>query len=269
MAENPRSIQLGAVTVTLINAGTLQVDLAGWLPLPPEARPPTYAADFERSLQVPVLCFHLAVPGSSILVDACDPASLGDSNYAPPGMASQLAAAGIQPEAIDHLVITHSHYDHYSGLAEQGRLVFPQARHYLGRADWERLQDSLQQPGSEASQTLGLAHQAGRLELVDGRIDLAEGVQIIPAPGETPGHQIVRVQSAGQVLYCLGDLYHHPLEADYPEWRVHWAEAETTQHSRQALMAAAVAEEALLLATHIPTPGRLVQTKAGVVWKSE
>lgn len=273
MKDNPHSLQVGAATITLINAGTLHVDLAGWLPLPPEQQPPAYAAEFSHPLDVPVLCFHIALPGVSILVDACHPESIAESKYAPvgyqspPGMIAQLAAAGIQPQTINHLVITHSHFDHYCGIADQGQLCFPQARHYLGQGDWERAQESLQQPDSQISQALGVVHQAGRLELVDRPLELAEGVQIIPAPGETPGHQIVRVQSEGQTLYCLGDLYHHPIEVDYPEWQVHWAEPETSRRSRQALVAAALAEDALLVATHIPTPGRLAQTEAGVIWK--
>jgi glyoxylase-like metal-dependent hydrolase (beta-lactamase superfamily II) len=273
MKDNPRSLQLGAATITLIDAGSLYVNLADWIPVPPEQQPPAYAAEFSHPIVVPVLCFHIALPGASILVDACHPESIADSKHAPagyqppPGMIAQLAAAGVQPQTVNHVVITHSHFDHYCGTTDQGQLCFPQARHYLGQADWAGAQESLQQPDSQISQTLGVVHQAGRLELVDRPLELAEGVQIIPAPGETPGHQIVRVHSAGQTLYCLGDLYHHPIEVDYPEWRVHWAEPETTQRSRQALVEAALAEGALLLATHIATPGRLAQTKAGVTWK--
>jgi glyoxylase-like metal-dependent hydrolase (beta-lactamase superfamily II) len=273
MADNPRSFQLGSATITLFDTGALRVNLAEWIPLPPEEWPPTYAGDFSQPINVPIWCLHITLPEGSILVDACDPESIGHSGHAPPGyepppsLTAQLAAAGIRPETVEQVVITHSHLDHYNGLAEQGQLCFPQARHYLGQGDWNQLQADLQQPDSLASQTLGLAQRAGRLELVERMLDLAEGVQLIPAPGESPGHQIVRLQSEGQTFYYLGDLYHHPVEVDYPEWRVHWAEAETTRRSRQALMAAALAEEALLIATHIPTPGRLKETPAGVVWE--
>jgi glyoxylase-like metal-dependent hydrolase (beta-lactamase superfamily II) len=273
MANNLRPFQLGAATITLLDTGALRVNLAEWLPLPPEGWPPAYADDFSQAIDVPIWCLHITLPGSSILVDACDPETISRSSYAPPGyrpppsLTAQLAAGGIRPETVEKVVITHSHMDHYNGLAEQGQLCFPQARHYLGQGDWNQLQAELQQPDSLVSQTLGLAQRVGRLELVDHPLDLAEGIQLIPAPGESPGHQIVRVQSEGQTLYYLGDLYHHPAEVDYPEWRVHWAEAETTRRSRQALMAAALAEDALLIATHIPTPGRLKETPAGAVWE--
>lgn len=59
------------------------------------------------------------------------------------------------------------------------------------------------------------------------------------------------MESAGQVLYALGDLYHHPVEVERPEWGVHWAGPASTAKSRVALTAAALAEGALLVAAHI------------------
>ena len=35
---------------------------------------------------------------------------------------------------------------------------------------------------------------------------------MLHAPGETPGHSIVRVDSAGEWFYALGDLFHHASE---------------------------------------------------------
>ncbi len=93
--------------------------------------------------------------------------------------------------------------------------------------------------------------------------------QILPAPGETPGHQIVRVRSAGRTLYCLGDLYHHPVEVEQPTWAAHWNDRAAALASRQALVAAALAEDALLVATHIPGVGRLTKTDDGVQWNDE
>src|SRR5262249_43968367 len=147
----------------------------------------------------------------------------------PPDLGAQLARIGARPEAIDHVVITHSHFDHYSGIIQvsggQDMPHFPRACHYLGRADWDRAQAALQDPASLEGRTLALVQQHGLIALVEQRHDLGDGVEIIAAPGETPGHQIVRIHSEGQTLYCLGDLYHHPVEVDHPDWMVHWADA--------------------------------------------
>jgi glyoxylase-like metal-dependent hydrolase (beta-lactamase superfamily II) len=277
MTEDTLTFRLGAATISVINLGTLQGDLAEWLRVPESDWPPKYAEDFRQPIPVPVQCIHIALPGASILVDACDAGTLADSSFAPPGyqpspsLAAQLAGIGVDPETIDHVVITHAHFDHYSGIiqtdGERDALVFPRATHYLGRADWDQAQAALQDPASLEGRTLALAHRHGLIELVDHGRDLGGGVQIIATPGETPGHQIVRISSEGQTLYCLGDLVHHQVELEGPEWMVHWADAEANLRSRRALLEAAAAEEALLLATHIAAIGRVRETSAGIRWE--
>lgn len=86
------------------------------------------------------------------------------------------------------------------------------------------------------------------------------------APGETPGHQIVRIHSEGHTLYFLGDLYHHTIEVEHPTWMVNWNDFDTNYRSRQTLAEMALRESALLFATHIPTIGRLQRTDSGLRW---
>ena len=169
-----------------------------------------------------------------------------------------------------HVIITHGHFDHFNGTTrqEQGNFIpcFPNARHYLGRADWDGVQPALQDPDSDASRSLAVLQVRGLLELVDGDRDLGGGAQIISAPGETPGHQIVRIQAEAQNLYFLGDLYHHTVEVEHPSWMLKWNDFEANLVSRQNLTEKALRENALLFATHIPTSGRLLQTDEGLKW---
>lgn len=270
--------QVGAATVRIFNLGTLRVDLAAWFRLPHERWPAAYAADMAAPILVPAQCTHVALPGMSLLVDACDPAGLADSSYAPPGyrpppdLPAQLQHAGIAPESVTHVVITHPHFDHISGLTHErdGQFVpcFPHARHYLGRADEAQVHKIMRDARSLEGRTLGVVQQHGLLELSEPPHDIDASVSIIAAPGETPGHQIVRVRSDGQTLYSLGDLYHHPLECAHPDVMVFWADAAATAQSRAMLAAAALAEDALLVAAHIPGAGRLRRAHAGVVWQA-
>ena len=98
--------------------------------------------------------------------------------------------------------------------------------------------------------------------------ELGGGAQILAAPGETPGHQIVRIHSQGQTLYCVGDLYHHSLEAEQPELMMRWASRESMLASRRALVERALAENALIVATHIPGIGRLRRSGDGIAWEA-
>jgi glyoxylase-like metal-dependent hydrolase (beta-lactamase superfamily II) len=278
MAEHIRRRRLGAATITVINVGDLQVDLGEWIDVSQRTVPPHYAADFGKPLRLPIQCTHIELPGISVLVDAGDsdftPGSPGaiPEYQPPPDLSSGLAEAGIAPDEITCVVITHGHLDHFNGTtgARNGQYVprFPHARHYFSRADWEDagLQKAMTDTNSTASRTLGLLHRQGLLELSEGNRDLGNGVRIIAAPGETPGHQIVRIHSEGFTLYCVGDLYHHPVEVEQAEWMVRWADTEANLTSRNTLAQAALAENALLVATHIPSIGCLKRMGSGVTW---
>ena len=106
------------------------------------------------------------------------------------------------------------------------------------------------------------------LHLVEGRTTLAEGIEILPAPGETPGHQVVRIHSNGETLYIVGDLFHSTVEVEHPDWMVTWADAETMLATRRWLLADALAEHALMTAAHIATSGHIEgDTDAGLRWE--
>jgi glyoxylase-like metal-dependent hydrolase (beta-lactamase superfamily II) len=272
MTEYLQSFQLGVATVTLVNIGDLLYRLADWLIVSEAEQPP----EFTRPLVFPTQCVHIALPGVSVLVDAGAYEVAPDSPHAipnrppPPSLLDALVSAGIAPEQVDRVLITHGHHDHFNGstqLRDGGYApCFPHARHAFGRADWAQAQAALQDAGSIEHRTLGVLQQAGLLDLVAGDHDLGGGVQIIAAPGESPGHQIVRISSEGQTLYCIGDIYHHVLEVEHASWAPHWADAGALGASRQALVAAALGEDALLVATHIGGVGRLERAGAGVRW---
>lgn len=281
MHDDIHTIALGAATVSLINVGDLQLTLAEIMPVPEEEWRPQYSGIFDQPLFFPSQCVHIALPDASVLVDANNVAISAPpgSPYAPPAgyhhppdLLTQLRERSIAPDEITHVIMTHAHRDHYVGVTRErdGQPVpcFPRARHYLGKADWDHpeMQEALQNPGSVESQTVGVIWQAGLLDLMEGTHDLTPSLRIVAAPGESPGHQIVRVASEGQVLYCLGDLYHHPIEVEHPSWMAEWDDPPATLASRLALSQAALAEHALLMAAHIPGVGRLERAATGYRW---
>jgi glyoxylase-like metal-dependent hydrolase (beta-lactamase superfamily II) len=108
-------------------------------------------------------------------------------------------------------------------------------------------------------------HRLGLLELIEGRHELLPGVSIIPAPGESPGHQIVKVGSLGETFYCLGDLYHFEAEVEHPDWVATWADREKEPATRKIVAEMVTAEDALLAVAHMPV-GRLCRTSSGFRW---
>lgn len=269
--RNMRTMRVGAAQVTMLNAGDMRLRLAEEMAVDESVWRPQYTELFDQSGVCPSLSVYIEYQGVKALVDANDyrATMTPDSSYAldgytpPPAIPAQLASLGIQPEDITHMVITHAHWDHYAGATtptDSGYApTYPRARYYLGAADWmdAEVQTALQDQTSLEARTLGVLQERGALHLVEAREPIADGINILPAPGETPGHQIVRIHSEGETLYVVGDLFHHAIEVEHPDWMVTWADAESMRATRRWLMRDALAERALLIAAHIAAPGRI------------
>ncbi len=275
MSEPVRQLRLGTATVTILNAGDIEETFG--LAVPEDDHDHELEATLDQPQILPFQAVHIALGSASVMVDAFDFAAIislmgfkppADSTP-PPDLLTQMRAAGIDPNAVTHLVLTHAHFDHYSGVtverAGQREPTFPNARCYAGRADWDSPAGE-QLRTEEAAQTMDELFRRDLVTLVDGERELVPGVRLIPTPGESPGHLMVRVESAGQTLYCLGDLLHYPVEVEHPRWMVEWADRDQTLASRRNLIQRALAENALLVAAHIPGVGRLEGSESRAVW---
>jgi glyoxylase-like metal-dependent hydrolase (beta-lactamase superfamily II) len=107
------------------------------------------------------------------------------------------------------------------------------------------------------------------LELVDGEREIVPGVTIVPAPGKSPGHCVVRLESAGEVFYVLGDVVHHACEAEHVRWCPPHADPDALAAARERLFPTIAREGALLATAHEPFPpwGRIAVAGAGYRWQ--
>jgi len=276
------SRRIGGATATVISDGTLE-----WSPRFPisdeERRRAMPDADADGKLTVGMNFVHLQVGGGSIVVDPMcdDPTSAWQHEFAAkwpgmtrtPGITAALREIGVCPETVTHVVITHAHADHLAGVALEagGGLAprFPRARHLIGRADWEQ-SPARRDPNSDLSVRFGLIARAGLLDLVDGERELVPGVTLLPTPGESPGHLVVRLSDEGQRFYYLGDLFHHPCEVAHPEWAPGNRDLAALRASRARVIAEASTPEATAMFTHdrFPAWGRIVRTDGGARWES-
>lgn len=233
---------------------------------------------------IPVQAFHLALPGRSVMVDTPrhDPAGTPEAYLlpgyqAPPPLAVQLLARGIAPDDVTDVVLTHLHFDHYGALTrlEGGEPVptFPHARHYLGRGDWP---PDPEEAGPLVARTVAVIERRGLLTLTGagneaapdagGDIALGDGLSLVPAPGESPGHQLVRAQAGGDVVYLAGDLFHHSVELRGGGVDVRWADAERMAASKRMLAARAADEGARVYFSHITGAHRVARSCGGFKW---
>jgi len=266
---------VGTVRVTPIEVGRLRFDLS-------EA----YGAAAVRGLEgeepavIPVQAYHLALGNRSVLVDAphYDPADTPEAYLLPgyqasPPLAEQLRARGIPPEEVSDVVLTHLHFDHYGALTTHvggaRTPTFPNARHYLGRGDWPPGPDGA---GPLAERTVAEIERRGLLTLTgaDGvaaaDIDLGDGLSLVPAPGESPGHQLARAQAGDDVVYVVGDLYHHSVELREVGLDVRWVDAEKMAASKRMLAERAAREHARVYISHIAGAHRVARSCGGFKW---
>ena len=264
-----QQFRMGEATVSILTTSYLQFDLALEMPKPWPDLSPQWLAICSKPTILPAQCVHIQTKTLSLLIDSGDSDGFIGTEYeqhevpTPPTLIEQLAEIGVKADEITHVVFTHHHFDHISSSTtlRDGKYVptYPQAMYYLGKADWEsaRVQESLQQPDSLNSRTLGVLQQHKKLVLIENDLELDGLVRVLAAPGESPGHELVRLQAGGQVAYFIGDLYHHVVELAYPEW-IAAQDIEAQKRSRKAFIERALQEKALFVAAHIYDIRRLL-----------
>lgn len=149
----------------------------------------------------------------TILVDAgVSPALAQERNltgYASP--VELLKGLGIAAEDVDHIVLTHLHWDHVDGLP-----LFPRTNVYVQRAErdfW--LHDEMaQRPPftfflNERTRTaLRLIEDSGRMILIDGDEEILPGLECLSAPGHSVALQAVAVPTAKGSAILGSDCAH-------------------------------------------------------------
>jgi glyoxylase-like metal-dependent hydrolase (beta-lactamase superfamily II) len=131
-----------------------------------------------------------------------------------------LSALGVEPGAVDQLVVSHAHYDHIGNLHR-----FPDAEIVIARREYEfwtgpyagRVQFAHSTEADELAH-LGALRAEGRLRLVEDTLDLAPGIELVVVGGHTPGQLVAQVADRGGAVVLAADALHfyEELERDRP-----------------------------------------------------
>jgi len=170
-----------------------------------------------RELVVP--CYLVDHPEGTLLWDAGLPASLaGNSNPVPmPGgsggtvvyersLEAQLKDLGFAPQDIDKVAFSHMHFDH-TGSAN----LFTNSQMLIQQTEFTAAFEEAEKFEGVFVPELYSDMADARRRILNGDHDVfGDGsVQIISAPGHTPGHQVLQLMlSNSGPLILSGDLYH-------------------------------------------------------------
>ena len=119
-----------------------------------------------------------------------------------------VTAVGVDPAEIQHIVLTHLHYDHAGTLED-----FPGATFHLQEREYQfavgRGSDSTR-AGFEAADMARLVdlYYEGRLVLQDGSASPLPGLSMHLVGGHTPGLQVVSVRTERGRVVVMSDASH-------------------------------------------------------------
>jgi len=188
---------------------------------------------------------------------------------------ASLATAGIDPESVTDIFISHAHGDHVGGLVNaQGTLVFPNATIHLSAPAWKFLRGMNAQVAGEVA----IAQYAELVAAMTPKVvAFAPGSEIIPGvvkavaiPGHSPGHSGYLITSEQESLCYIGDaLHHYAVSVRMPEWSNGFdSDPRSAAASRRALLEQSAASGQRLYAVHFPFPGigRVERRSGGFIW---
>jgi len=132
-----------------------------------------------------------------------------------------LADAGLGVDDIDIVLATHLHFDHAGGFTVRdaaGRLRprFPRAQYIVRRGEWhDATHPNDRNRASYLADNFVPLAEAGVLQLVDDDQTIMPGVRVQRTGGHTMHHQMVIIESGGQVAVFVAELI--PTVAHLPD----------------------------------------------------
>ncbi len=131
-----------------------------------------------------------------------------------------LKAAGYSPEDVTDVILTHLHFDHDGGHViknENGqlKLLFPNAVHYVSKAQWENyLNPNIREGSVYFPEDMIPVKEAGKLKIIEHEGEHIPGIGFRIFNGHTPGMIVPVISFNGQKIVFTADLV--PLIANIP-----------------------------------------------------
>lgn len=245
-----RRVQVGTMEITAL--------LDGEVKLVPSLLKGIEAADAEKLLGgregVPtsVNAFLVRIGQHLVLVDT------GKGS-----LPERLKAAGVSPESIEAVLLTHLHGDHVGGLiTAEGRRAFPHAVLRLAQAEHDHWMKGVFPEAygpmiAQMKAALAPYQAAGAYRPFAPGEAPFPGVRAIAAPGHTPGHTVYAFSEGAHAFWAIGDLVHFErVQFQRPEATVTFdTDQSRAAKARLECWDMAAREDVVLGGAHLAFPG--------------
>lgn len=224
-----------------------------------------YAAKFMPQGQVTITFSPLIIKtgGKTIAIDTGNGLGANAATKGAVGNARHsMAAAGIDPKAVDIVLISHFHGDHIGGLKNaDGTPAYPNAQIMVPAAEWAFWTDEANQSKANAANKGNFANVK---KVFDGLKptpfeagkEVASGITSMATPGHTPGHVSFVVASGGKSVIVQGDVTNHAsIFMEHPGWHLVFDnDAQLAEATRRKFYDMVAAEKLPIVGYHFPFP---------------
>lgn len=185
-----------------------------------------------------------------------------------------LRAAGIAPEDVATVIISHFHGDHIMGLRHKdGTPMYPNAKLMVPQRECDHwLNEATMQAAPEAARSnFELARKTltgFEWESYAWGDEILPGFTAVQADGHTPGMSAIEITSGDDKLLFVADITNNPvIFLRHPEWQaVFDIDPVRTVETRRRLLDRAAAEHLRLHFYHAPFPATAFVAKHGDVY---
>ena len=267
---------IGDLEVLVISDGQAQAPATVYFPgrTVEQWEPHKRWLDHQGNVVFPFTCFLVRSGDRQVLIDT----GLGPAKmfaFTGGALFDELASAGVNPEDIDTVFITHLHVDHCGNVAlpSEGRMTaaFPNATYRWTTAEQEHWSTNPLPPGNKLDMSGMFASIESRFEAADDGAVIAPGINVMSLPGHTPGHAGLILSSGDQRAFVLGDAISCPVQLEETEWSgMGDMDPKLARQSQEVALREAEGDDSLVAASHFPglTFGRVLRGEGRRYWEA-